>query len=347
MPKATLSEYLTDLLRQKAIKSVDVREDEIFCQCPFHLPIRNHTTFSVMTKEKTVKGKTGCFYHCFSCGVNGAAAGLVAHLTGVTLKKAERLLLKKTSLVMVSLGQLTDMMTNLRLDAAAGPLAEIELPPVADDQTPMLHALRNRSRMYHGVVDVDALVATHGLFYCGSGRMAGRIIMPIRVNDAAVCYDDRHVDRDHPRKSLHVKGLRYGEVFHGKITGRKKVILVESGFNEFQIQFAMMRRGVDDFDVLSMMGTSFTDSREGIIIKNYEEAVVATDNDAAGLKSMRTIYQKLKDSIEVTEIVTSLPEGNDYGVMDTPEIIRNIKRRKPPKSRSYLDMCIDESGFRV
>ncbi len=359
--KISVQDFIHELLVKANLKGIHRHTDSVICQCPFHFNKKNFKTFSVCTEEKKWKytdenGKPGIavgyFYNCFSCHEHGNVYKLIAHLSRCSYSKAIKLFKKRVILDEITISTLNKEFESLHVLEQREELDEIALPPVAENETPMLKYFENRARKYHGVLDSDYVIGRYGLYYCSTGRWAGRIIMPIfNSQNVPVCFNDRTINETIREKSLHVKDLPYGRVLYGWDYNSKKkhCIIVEGAFDKWQVELALRQsdayQGV--FDVLALQGTAFTDDQATMVIGKYDHAVLLLDYDEAGMSATKKIYDKLKDEIDVKIATDKYPEGKDPGKCTGKEIVRAVRFADKPKRTSYLEYIVGKNDFRI
>ena len=359
--KVNVADYIYDLLEKYGVKGLKKHTDDISCQCPFHANRSNFKTFRVSTVEKKWRyedddGKagvaTGYFFNCFSCHEHGNIYKLIAHLSRCSYSKAIRLFKKRVVLDPITMDMLNKELDLLRIEEESEELGEIALPPIAENERPMYAYMESRSKKYHGILDVDYIVRKYGLYYCSTGREAGRIIMPIyNSQNMPICFNDRTVNEGIREKSLHVGGLPYGKVLFGwnYRSQKKHCIIVEGAFDKFQVECALFKHEHyrQRFDVLALQGTAFTDYQATMVVGKYDSVILMLDNDKAGLLATKKIWEKIKDELPVLMATDKYPEGKDPGKCTCNEVIRAIRCADKPRWRSYLEYMIKKHEFRV
>jgi len=318
-----VQEFIVGLLNDLNCNGIKVYSTgNIHCQCPFHRPSRNVTAFGA----NFIDEDKGYPFNCLKCGENGNLAKLVSFATGRSYKNATKLIKKRITLRPITLKRLAEDMVKLKGTAvkAVGGVGKVQLPPRHPNQRTMLRYMRKRQKQARGVMQVSYIINRYGLYYCGEGRMAGRIIMPIRINGKIVGINDRAVDEKARNKSLHTKGQDYNELLYGldEAIGKPKCVLVEGAFDLFQGVSAMSGKNAlkSTYGIVANMGTKFSDTKMALLIENFEEVLLMFDNqqdshgDNEGFESSVKWYRELKDYMPVKNITTCYPFGKDPGI---------------------------------
>lgn len=340
MTKQTVAEFVHELLVNAGCKGARVWRDYITAQCPFHWNKRNFKTFYVSTVEVINKrtGIQGYYFHCFSCGRGGTIPSLIAHVGNCSYQKALKRFERRVAVAGITLDGLREEMNRIH-ELSSMELSEIELPPESMSQKPMYSYLRKRSRMYHSVLDVEYIVKKYGLYYCNTGRMAGRIIMPVRDTDGRIIgYNDRSIDPDAERKSLHPAGVQYGMMLHGlyESLGKNDCVVTEGAFDMFQVDCALDSRDKKKIGFVDLMGTAFTDDRCALLARHFKNVLLMLDNDKAGKKLTNEILEERRDDLNLWNCAKEYPDGKDPGKCTVKEIRHAVACRKADKDRSYL-----------
>jgi len=338
--KISVSEFIHQLLTDAGCKGVVNWGDSITAQCCFHWNKKNFKTFRVSTVE-TVNKKTGLlgyYFHCFSCGEGGTVVSLIAYLLSCSRKKALKIFEKRTNVSAITIDTLLrDLKQFKRDDVTEFP--EMVMPPMDDNQKPMLAYLKRRYRMAHRFWDTNYLIDKYELYYCSYGRMAGRIIMPIKdLTENIICYNDRTILDSEERKSLHIKGWPYGRVLHGlyESIGKKYVILTEGAFDMFAVDCALKgTKHENKFGIVNMMGTAFTDDRMDLLAGNFDRIYLMLDNDRAGRDMTTDIFKQHGNDADIRCCTESYPRDKDPAICTKEEILRAIRR--PVRRQGYLE----------
>lgn len=351
MKKTSVEEYLTKVLSDYGCKGIRVYNGELFCQCPFHFNKHNFKTFSVSVKEVNHKGNIGYFFYCFSCGKSGSVAKLLAHIFRCSIEKAVRLFRKHALVSVVTVDSLERELADIFESTRKARLVEAELPPMSVNQEPMMNYLQRRNRTYHGLLDIEYIASKYELYYCMAGRMAGRIIMPIRdMSGLIVGYNDRTVDDTAKRKSLHPEE-QYGRILHGLYQNapKKNCVITEGSFDMFAVDCSLRKdkQMNKEFGVVNLMGVALTPERLALIIKNYEHIYLLFDNDSAGIRMSKRILNSLKDDIAIRYCTESYPKGKDPGKCTADEILYALNHPVTVKRKTYLEWMIDKYGLKL
>jgi DNA primase len=324
-----VAEFIIELLKSAQCSGIHQFSSDIHCQCPFHRPRNNITAFGVSFTNEA----RGFPFHCLSCGVEGNLAQLVAYINGTSYGKALRTIHRRVALKPITVHALQNEFASL-VHKRVEDKVKIELPPRYSNQQHMMKYLEKRKKKAHGIMDIKYIVKRYGLYYCGEGRMAGRIIMPITINGEIVGLNDRATNDDIRNKSLHIKGLKYDQLMHGidEASGKRIVVIVEGSFDMFQVISAIRSttKTKNNYSVVNNMGTSFSEVKAGLIMENFEEAVLLFDNEynsqgkSEGLNASIKWYRYLSDFMKVRDCTRCYPQGKDPGICTTQQIIEAI-----------------------
>ena len=354
MPKkAKFEDYVTALLNKQGCKNIQVNRDTISAQCPYHFPKKNHKTFHVSRKpvHKTVDGDVYCF-NCFSCGKSGSIFKLISHIEKCSFKKAVKLFEKHVVLDSITMNSLKNELEHLKKKSDEESLDIIELPPMHENQSPMYEYMDNRSRMYHSVLDVDWIVKKYNLYYCGTGRERGRIIMPIENSQGEyVCFNDRTVQEHVKNKSLHIRGYPYGKLLYGlqECIDKRSVIVVEGAFDVYQVMCAIQSNSGfrKQYGVVGLMGSVMTEERIVLLLKNFHKILLLGDHDEEGVKWSYNAYRELDEDADVYLCTENLYKKKDPGKCTKREILKAISKPYKPERKTYLDWIVEKYEFKM
>lgn len=339
--KQSVQEFLADLLRQAGCRGICTWPDSITCACPFHGNKKNFKTFRVSTVEIVNKktGLPGYYFHCFSCGEGGSVATLVAHILGCSRQKALRIFEKRTNVSSITIDTLRRDLEKFHDATGLQELPDIDMPPHADSQKPLWNYMKKRKRTAHGFWNIRYLVDKYNLYYCESGRMSGRIIMPIKDMDGKiVCYNDRSIIDNEAQKSLHIKSFPYGRLLHGlyESLGKRHVVLVEGAFDMFAVDCAVKGTKMENrLGIVNMMGTAFTDDRLDLLTMNFSRIYLMLDNDEAGRNMSAEILKQHGGDNDIKYCTESYPKGKDPAICNGEELLHAI--RCPRRRQGYLE----------
>ncbi len=351
MPKQNVEEFVLELLKGAGCKGILKHKDSITSQCPFHFNKSNFKTFRVSTKEVRHRetGVKNYYFNCFSCHRGGTIPSLVAHIYKCSFKKALKIFEKKTLINKITIDKLKNELAELS-DNKENNLSEIKLPPSSKRQEPMYEYLLKRKKIYHKVLNVDFIVNKYGLYYCSTGRMTGRIIMPVRDIDGTVIgYNDRTINDRLKTKSLHPKSVPYGLMLHGLYENRGKQcgIVAEGSFDMFAVDSVLIKHKKlrDKYGVVNLMGTAFTSDRLNLLLTSFDELCLMFDHDKAGVTLKKQIINEYEEDILMHDCTESYPEFKDPGKCTEKEIVRAIIEPFIKKKRSYLEYIINDTGM--
>jgi DNA primase len=334
--KGDAEQFILQLLNDldcKGVKSFPT--GNIHCQCPFHRPRKNVSAFGISYNKE----EKGFPYNCQSCGESGNLAMLVTFIHRCTYKKALKIIDKRVAVKPVTLKILSDEM--VKLSELGKEIVQknkvASLPPRSSNQKAMMRYLEKRKKKGRDVLNVRYIVNKYGLYYCGEGRMAGRIIMPIRINGQVVGINDRAVDDGVRNKSLHVAGQNYNELLYGldEAVGKPVGVLVEGAFDMFQVVSALSKDNKINtkYGIVCNMGTSVSETKVALLLENFDEVVVMFDNQVNdkgvndGFDGAVKWCRELRDYMPVRNITTEYPKGKDPGICTTEQITKALKSK--------------------
>ncbi|MGA7239460.1 MAG: toprim domain-containing protein [Bryobacteraceae bacterium] len=190
---------------------------------------------------------------------------------------------------------------------ARNPVAESAATVPSVGNKPLSFALSriDYSHPYLAERGVDAETIRHfGIGYnCGTGSMAGRVVIPIHDESGLlIAYAGRSVDHTEPkyrfpprfRKSLALFNL------HRAAAAGKSVVVVEGFFDCFNVHQAGLPY------VVALMGCSLSLRQEELLQERFQEVVLFLDGDKAGRTAAIKIASRLvsKVSTRIVEIPT-------------------------------------------
>jgi hypothetical protein len=312
--------YLCDRLKYVKGSKHDIR-----CACPFHGG-NNATSFRVcFTKSEP-------FFNCWACHESGDLVKLIAFLDSISHSQALRKLRKQTTFQAIDLNTVSKQFEKLRemfsRQAEARKRQPPALPPMADDQRPMYEYLKARSKRYHGVLNVQYIVNRYQLYYCNTGRMAGRIIMPLYINGKLITYNDRSIDNEAKNKSLHPPGVEFDEMVYGldQAVGKEVAVIVEGAFDTYQVVCALHkhRKLAQKYGSVTLMNNRISDGKLNLVAQNFDRAVVLLDHDHGGLSMMNEVCSHLEEIMPTSNATELIPREKDPGKCTADQLIRAI-----------------------
>lgn len=115
--------------------------------------------------------------HCFRCGWRTTLLGLISEVAGVSKKRAKEIL--RHHGIQIS-------PTDTYVKPTPKPFERCKMPPRSDWTTRALEYLHDR--------DVtDYIIEKYGLYYCGTGRYQGRVIIPVVMDHMIVSFQARTI----------------------------------------------------------------------------------------------------------------------------------------------------------
>jgi DNA primase len=329
MKSSDAEDYITNLLHELNCRGIKpTNTGDIHCQCPYHRPRHNVTAFGIsFTREDK-----GYPFHCLSCKEKGNLAQLVSMAYGCSYKRAVKLITKNIALKPITIKRLSEDLIKLSdLSRGAVKQTRIDMPTRSGNQKAMMRYLKKRKRKGRDVMNVPYIANKYGLYYCGDGRMAGRIIMPIRINGKVVGINDRAVNESLRNKSLHIADQEYNELLHGldEAVGKRTAVLVEGSFDMFQGVSAVMTKAkiCKRYGFVNNMGTAFSEVKAALLLENFDDLVLMFDNDIDnndGFEGALKWYKEMKDMMPVRNVTTEYPKGKDPAICTAPQIIDAI-----------------------
>ena len=311
-------DFVLELLEESGCEGISEHDGEIRCKCPFHGGV-NKLSFEVVFKKEEP------FYYCWSCSESGNLVDLCAYLTHSSLRKARRLVEKNTTIGLCDIATLAKKYEKIKKSFSEYTKADIELPPKADNQEPMLEYMEKRAKKYHGILRTEYIVNKYGLYYCASGWYAGRIIMPIYVDGKLIAVNDRSINENLREKSLHQRGVNFGSIIYGlqQAVGKPTALIVEGAFDCFQVAsiISRKRKYAERYGIVVVMGCDLTDEKVSIIADNFEDAAILLDHDKAGIAGGRDAHYKLNIMMKTRNLTEVIPKGKDPGKCTDEDIL--------------------------
>ena len=135
--------------------------------------------------------------------------------------------------------------------------------------------INTRSRKYHKVIDTEYVINKYGLYFCNTGRMRDRIIMPLCMNGEKITYNDRTI-HDIKNKSKHAPDQDFEKLVYGldQAVGKEEVIIVEGAFDLFQVEcFLKSTKSLwKRYGVIALMNANLTTDKCNIVMRNFKKA---------------------------------------------------------------------------
>jgi DNA primase len=307
--KKDFEEFIFELLKSEGLRGIKKNKENINCECPFHHPRKNFTTFGISLSEDTWG-----VYNCFSCHENGNIFQLLMFLRKCSYKEAKRIIHKNVIIKPIRLDFLKKAVSVLRtkiLQDKSSPI--IELPPKdsVEDARKWL-SIRNEEKQ-HGIMNIDFIMSRYELYYCNSGIFQKRIIMPIRFVDGNYVYfTNRNTIEFGPKYKFPpettAENYLYGLY---ESLDKKKIVLVEGPFDVFQMKSFALENKIFDWGYVGNLGTVFSEARISFLVEFFDEVIILMDNDEAGRKSAEIGFEILSDCMKVRNLTGKIYPGKD------------------------------------
>jgi DNA primase len=283
--------------------------------CPFHTD-HDATNFFVRTT-----GDHAGTFHCFACKAKGNLIALVMHVRGIDFKAAKAFI--------TTLGK--------NYEPPRARVRVVERPAILGRQRfalprecimgEPLAAWATLARRY---VDSRAISAEeierYGLGYAVDGRLAGRVVFPVRVGPRATpaSYSarsfvgaERKYLTPHETEGADLDAMFGEHLWPASPDDRDVICVTEGAIN------ALACARATDFEASSISGS---DVRPGHVIKlaTFDCVVLLTDPDAAGDKAARGLASSLGRRSNVVRV--RLPVGKDAADLTPADLCFAINR---------------------
>ena len=277
------------------------RELQALCPSPAH---QDHKP-SWSIRNQPGSSKTGA-HHCHSCGFGGGPVALVSAVTGLEWDAARDWMIERGLA-----GDLPDAAASVHVEVFGEDRFDFKMPPEFCARP--LNRWVTSARRYaveRGLT--EGQVERWGIGYAVDGRLAGRIVMPIRDERGRLCnYTARAFDGSEPRY-LHASRKEHpneGAVFGSHLWGERRDRLV---VNEGELNALACERAGESC-VAALSGSNVTPDAIGLIA-SFEHVIILTDPDQAGDTAAGKLYNALARWRRVDRI--RLPEGQDAAMLD-------------------------------
>ena len=182
--------HITDWLENiYGVEAFSVTITEISFPCPKCGKGDKHFQFNT---EKNIG-------HCFRCGWRTTLIGLIAEIAGVSKKRAKELIRHHGVRVTPS---------DTYEKPKPPPFEPCTLPPNTGWTT------RAKEYLEHRNVS-DQMIHKYGLYYCGTGKFQGRIIMPVIMDGICVSFQARTVFPDVKKRYDNPHGINMARCLYG------------------------------------------------------------------------------------------------------------------------------------
>lgn len=287
------------LLERFGIEVVERAGQELWARCPAHRDTKPSWSINVRTAQ----------HHCFSCDWGGGAPALVIRGLGVDdlawdSKDAWEWLETHGFLVEV------DPALSVELVLSGGRPHRFVLPREVRVVPPAQWPSAARAYMQARGVTPEQVVRW-GLGFAVDGRLAGRVVFPLRDSAGALRSYTARTFLDDPKRYLtptRAEGpdssALFGEEHWPGLSGRQQVVVVEGALDALAVERAIGGA------VAGMLGA--TRASAMLVagkLATFDEVVVATDPDPAGDAAWEALYPALVRHCLVRRV--RLPEGED------------------------------------
>lgn len=244
--------------------------------CPFHA--EENPSFTVYTE-------TNSFY-CFSCGVGGGPLQLVSRLVSGVISWQD-----------------LEQWYKEDLDPDKVPLRKT--PPLSEVSTLVMP--KSVVTLPYAPWSKDPFLATLGILYVREGRLAGRHIIPIRINGELVAYEARDFSGGiTPKVLIQPQGVKVHSYLWNidSVVPETPVIVVEG----IKGAIAVMRFGCPN--VVSSFGSKLSADQASLLLsKRPSEIIIAYDADSAGIVGAFDATTNLVAWADLYQV--TLPDGTD------------------------------------
>jgi DNA primase len=293
---SVLDHYQVNWLKEKG--------DELTGRCPIHQGA-GQSSFHVSLSKNA--------FHCFSCKAHGNVLDFVAAMEKCSVRDAA---IKLTEWFTVSAEPAAAQLKEKTADSGGG---------VGDTKTaankPLNFQLKSVDCSHPYLADRGISKETAEAFgvgfFSGKGFMNGRIVIPIHnQHGELVAYAGRAVDGSEPRYKLPAGFHKSLELFNlHRVTG-PGVVLVEGFFDCMKVHQA-------GFPTVALMGSSFSEAQQELLVAKFERVVVMLDGDEPGRLATAECVRRLASRIWVRAAV--VPEGKQPDQLSSEEL-RQILR---------------------
>jgi len=318
---ARFNPYAVEVARMLSLLEIDATRvgDSWVAKCPSGRHEDNHPSWSI--KDSQGDSRHGCHY-CFSCKWGGTAAELVSHVVGFTLAGAYAWLVDR------AMGaNLAEAIDRLRVQVRAvtrDPMQEpdglVSGPLEEWAPSPARFALKRGISAWQ--------VKRWGLGYFVDGRLAGRLFIPARAHDGALCNYTARTYVGSPARYISarsdehpVPGAIFGELHWPAPAHRDVVVVTEGALNALAVE------RVSDFPVASLFGSSV---QLGHLVKiaTFKRVLVCTDPDLAGDAAAERLMGALARHAKVGRVMLPRVEGVKQDANDVePSVLKEAIER--------------------
>lgn len=299
----------------------------IHARCPAH-PDRD-PSWSIIDDPQNARNG---FHHCFSCQFGGGAVALVREVRQCSTDEAIEWL-KGTPQREVPLE--VDVVVSTYSLGTKGMQIPSEVKVRPFDEWPE----GARDYLEHRQI-TEADVVRYDIGFSLSGRLAGRIVLPMKDRDGVI---QSYTARDFTGQGKRYKepqaheGARKGALFGEHLWhGCSTLVVTEGCFDEMAV--ARLKTPRDPFDSCGLHGSTLHPI-QAVKFSRYARIIVATDPDPAGDRVAEEIGASLGRYADVRR--ARPPEGHDCANLDEKlgagalrELIQAAHERREPEFRA-------------
>jgi DNA primase len=282
-----LDHYAVNWLRRKG--------DELRGRCPIHQGDGEDAFHANLEKNA---------FHCFSCKARGNVLDFIAAMEKCSVRDA--------ALKLAAWFTIGEATTEKPAKATVGE---------SESNRPLTFQLKDVDTEHEylkarGISRETA--ATFGVgYFAGRGSMSGRVVIPIHNEQGElVAYAGRALDGDEPKYKLPAGFHKSQVLFNLHRVTTPEVIVVEGFFDCMKVW-----QSPHPF-VVALMGSSFSEHQEKLVLKHFKKVTLMLDGDAAGREAAHEIAKRLIRKIHVR--IVDLPDGVQPDQLDQEGIGRAL-----------------------
>lgn len=304
-------------LTQKVLAKLRIRvedaggEKRSYGLCPFHVD-KNPTTFFVR-----LRGERAGLFHCFACKTSGNLLDLVMKRRDCSLRGAQEWLEELRAGADVE--EERPKLDGVRL--VVSPLGRRAFRMPAEVHAGPLESWVTPARRYAEERHLDEpQLARWGIGYAVSGRLAGRLVIPVRDRGGearsymARTFADHEARYYYPREREHADpDVIFGEE-HWR--GSYEVVVCEGALNALAVERALGQGA--QFPNVAALGGSDVRPMHVLKLAGFARVVVLTDDDGAGDGAAVVLTAQLGRHARVVRV--SLGRGRDADSVPPDEL---------------------------
>lgn len=305
------------------------RGARLLARCPAHAPDRS-PSWSVAWR-----GDGAGLHYCFACGFGGGLVDLVARVRGFagvrtpmdTDLDVEEMARDEARAWLDAVEEAAPepVPGGVRVEARAARAfalpGGVEFGPVEGWVTPAARYVLERRRISPGQV------ARWGLGYAVHGRLAGRVVIPVRDRAGRLRTYMARAFGDAPKRYLYPRreegadpAALFGEEHWPALSGGRRscVVVCEGAFNALAVDRALRGRVA-----VAALGGAEVHAEHLAKLASFARVVVLTDADAAGERAARDLGAGLTRHCYVYR--ADPPAGGDIDEVEPAEVVRVIE----------------------